>query len=144
MPTTGIVNGTDLFVSVDNTAGGTGTSFVKITYATSASISFNMETREASNKDSQGFKQVLEGQQSVTIDTEGMTALDASFGYEEIYALWTNRVLCNLEFGTSVTGDTVYQVKGYLTSLSISAGVEDTSTFSASFECTGSVTTATA
>ena len=143
MATTGIVNGTDLLVSIDTTAGGAGTTFVPITFSTSASISFNMETREASNKDSQGFKQSLEGQQSLTIDAEALVALDGTLNFEELYALWNARRLMNLEFGTATSGDTVYQVKGYMTSLSVSSGVEDSSTFSASFECTGSVTTAT-
>jgi len=142
MATTGIVNGTDLFVGIDSTAGGGGTTFVALTHATSANITFNMETREATTKDSAGYTEVLEGLRSVTIDTEAMTALDATFGYEELFALWEDRTLFNLEFGTAATGDTVYQVKGYLTSLAVSSGVEDSSTFSASFECTGQVTTA--
>ncbi len=143
MATTGIVNGTSIIVGIDSTAGGAGTTFVPVTHSTSASISFSMETRDATTKGSDGYKEVLEGLRSLTIDCEAMTALDAAFGYEEMYALWNNRTLFNLEFGTTATGDTVYQVKGYLTSLSVSSGVEDSSTFSASFECTGTVTTAT-
>lgn len=143
MATTGIVNGTDLFVGLDVAAGGAGTTFVAITHATSANINFSMETREATTKDSAGFTEVLEGLRSVSIDAEGMTALDAALGYEELYALWNNRTLFNLEFGTAESGDTVYQIKGYMTSLAVSSGVEDSSTFSCSFECTGTVTTAT-
>ncbi len=143
MATTGIVNGTHLFVGLDVATGGAGTTFVAITHATSASITFSMETREATTKDSAGFTEVLEGLRSISVDVEAMTALDATLGYEEIYDLWQARTLFNLEFGTSESGDRVYQVKAYMTSLAVSSGVEDSSTFSASFECTGTVTTAT-
>tara|TARA_R110000744_G_scaffold4042_3_gene14933 strand:+ start:6546 stop:6974 length:429 start_codon:yes stop_codon:yes gene_type:complete len=140
MATTGIINGTDLVVSVD-VAGGT--TFVPITYSTTANISFSMETREATTKDSAGYQEVLEGLRSVTIDAEAMTALDATFGFEGLFALWTGRTQVNLEFGTTETGDQVYQVKAYMTSLAVSSGVEDSSTYSISFECTGAVTLAT-
>jgi len=65
MATTGIINGTDLLVFTGGTA---------ITHSTSASISFSMETREASTKDSSGYRALLEGQRSFTIECEGMTA----------------------------------------------------------------------
>lgn len=143
MATTGIVNGTSIIVGIDTAAGGLGTTFVPVTHATTASISFSMETRDATTKDSAGYKEVLEGLRSLTIDCEAMTALDATFGYEEMFDLWTARTLFNIEFGTTVSGDKVYRVKGYLTSLSVSSGVEDSSTFSASFECTGQVSQAT-
>lgn len=143
MATTGIINGTDLFVGIDNTAGGAGTTFVKVTHATTANINFSMETRDATTKDSDGYSEFLEGLRSVTVDVEGMTALDATFGFEELYALWTGRTLFNLEFGTAESGDTVYQVKAFMTSLAVNSGVEDSSTFSASFQCTGQITTAT-
>ena len=131
MATTGILNGTDLIVKVAGTA---------ITHATSASINFNMETREATTKDSAGYTAVLEGLRSVTIDVEAMTALDAAQGFEELYTIWKNRTQVALVFGTTETGDQIYTVQGYMTSLSASSGVEDSSTFSASFQATGAVT----
>jgi predicted secreted protein len=133
MATTGILNGTDLIVQVGGTA---------VTHATSASINFNMETREATTKDSAGYTEVLEGLRSVTIDCEAMTALDASYGFEDLYTAWNSRTLLTLKFGTTETGDQTYSVSAYLTSLSVSSGVEDSSTFSASFQCTGTVTAA--
>jgi hypothetical protein len=131
MATTGILNGTDLILKVAGTA---------VTHATSASINFNMETREATTKDSAGYTAVLEGLRSVTIDAEAMTALDAAYGFEELYTVWKNRTAVALVFGTTETGDQIYTVQGYMTSLSASSGVEDSSTFSASFQCTGAVT----
>ena len=140
MATTGIINGTDLVVSID-VAGGT--TFVPLTYSTSANISFSMETREATTKDSAGYTEVLEGLRSVAIDAEAMVALDATTGFEQLYALWVARTQVNLEFGTAETGDKVYQVKAYMSSLAVSSGVEDSATYSISFECTGVVTQVT-
>ena len=97
MATTGIVNGTDLFVGVDVASGGGGTTFVAITHATSANITFSMETREATTKDSAGYSESLEGLRSVSVDVEAMTALDATLGYEDLYDLWVARTLFNIE-----------------------------------------------
>ena len=132
MATTGIINGTDLLVFIGGTA---------ITHSTSASISFSMETRDASTKDSQGYREILEGQRSYSIECEGMTALDAANGFEELFAAWVARTVLTVKFGTADGEDQYYQGTGYLTSLSMDSGVEDSSTFSASFEMTGQVTT---
>lgn len=132
MATTGIINGTDLLVYVGGTA---------ITHSTSASISFSMETRDASTKDSAGYREILEGQRSFTIEAEAMTALDAAEGFEELFAAWVARTALTIKFGTADSDDQFYQGTGYCTSLSMDSGVEDSSTFSASFEMTGTVTT---
>ena len=132
MATTGIINGTDLLVYVGGTA---------ITHSTSASISFSMETRDASTKDSDGYREILEGQRSFTIEAEAMTALDATEGFEELFTAWQNRTALTIKFGTSDATDQFYQGTGYCTSLSVDSGVEDSSTFSGSFEMTGTVTT---
>ena len=132
MATTGIINGTNLLVYVGGTA---------ITHSTSASISFSMETRDASTKDSAGYREILEGQRSFTIEAEAMTALDAAEGFEELFAAWVARTALTIKFGTADSDDQFYQGTGYCTSLSMDSGVEDSSTFSASFEMTGTVTT---
>ena len=79
----------------------------------------------------------------MAIDAEAMVALDATTGFEQLYALWVARTQVNLEFGTAETGDKVYQVKAYMSSLAVSSGVEDSATYSISFECTGVVTQVT-
>ncbi len=132
MATTGIINGTALGVYVGGTL---------ITHSTSANISFSMETRDASTKDSAGYREILEGQRSWTIEAEGMTALDAAEGFEELFAAWVARTALTIKFATDDATDQFYQGTGYCTSLSVDSGVEDSSTFSATFEMTGTVTT---
>ena len=132
MATTGIINGTALGVYVGGTL---------ITHSTSANVSFSMETRDASTKDSAGYREILEGQRSWTIEAEGMTALDAANGFEELFAAWVARTALTVKFATTDATDQFYQGTGYCTSLSVDSGVEDSSTFSATFEMSGTVTT---
>lgn len=132
MATTGIINGTSLGVYVGGTL---------ITHSTSANVSFSMETRDASTKDSAGYREILEGQRSWTIEAEGMTALDAANGFEELFAAWVARTALTVKFATTDATDQFYQGTGYCTSLSVDSGVEDSSTFSATFEMSGTVTT---
>ena len=132
MATTGIINGTALGVYIGGTL---------ITHSTSANISFSMETRDASTKDSLGYRAILEGQRSWTIEAEGMTALDATYGFEELFAAWVARTVLTVKFATPDGSDQFYQGTGYCTSLSVDSGVEDSSTFSATFEMSGAVTT---
>ena len=134
MATTGIVNGTDLLVYVGGTA---------ITHSTSCTFSVNHSTREATTKDSSGYKEVLEGLRDWSVDADGMTALDATEGFEELYTAWVNRTALTVKFGTAASGDQVYTGTAYITSLSVDAGTEESSTFSVSFEGTGSITTST-
>ena len=131
--TAGIINGTNILVYTGGTA---------ITHSTSASISFSMETRDASTKDSAGYREILEGQRSFSIECEGMTAFDATNGFEELIAAWVARTVLTVKWATANTDDNHYQGTGYCTSVSVDSGVEDSSTFSATFEMTGTVTIA--
>lgn len=140
MPTTGITNGTDflLYISTDN-----GSTYSKIYHSTSASLSVSMETRDASSKDSNGWKDVLEGQRSWTMEAEGLAALDATWGYQEVFTAMEGRTKIKLKFSTEVTSDEYFFGDGYITSLSLDAPNEDSSTFSVSIEGTGALDTGT-
>jgi TP901-1 family phage major tail protein len=138
--TTGIINGTDLLVYTGN--GATPEVFTAVTHSTSASISWTMDVRDASTKDSGGYKESLEGQRSWTIECEGMTAFDASNGFEALYAIWVARDTVTVKFGTDQSEDQAYSGTCYITSLSVDSGVEDSSSFSVSFEGTGAITAA--
>ncbi len=131
--TAGIINGTNILVYTGGTA---------ITHSTSASISFSMETRDASTKDSAGYREILEGQRSFSIECEGMTAFDAANGFEELIAAWVARTVLTVKWASGNTDDNHYEGTGYCTSVSVDSGVEDSSTFSATFEMTGTVTIA--
>lgn len=134
MATTGIVNGTSLKISVDGTA---------IAYTTSASFELSMSTRDTSNKDSLGWKTGAEGQRSGTISGDYLFAFDAAYGFEELFALMTNRTEVTVKMATSDVSDKFISGEAYLTSLSASAPMEDTVSGSFTLEFTGAITFAT-
>ena len=119
MATTGIVNGTlfILYVSTD-----AGSSYNAVGSSTSASLSLNMDTRETTNKGSAGWRTLLESTRSWTAD------------------IITNRTKCKVKFSTELNGDTYWYGDAYLTSMSMDAPLEDSSTISLSFEGTGILT----
>jgi predicted secreted protein len=131
MASTGKNNGTLLALYV----GGT-----KIAHLTSSEVSFEHSTRDATTKDSAGYKEVLEGLRSGSFSGEGYFAEDAAYGYNDLFAAYTGRTQLTVRYSSEVAGDEYYEGTCYLTSLSRSSGVEETETFSASFEMTGAPT----
>jgi len=134
MPSTGILNGTLAKIQVAGTT---------IAHLTSNSLTFDMSTRDASTKDSSGWKESLEGQKSFSGSAEGFFAEDATYGYEDLYDVFAARTLVVVTWSTDVTGDIEYSGSCYITSLEKTDGLEESSTFSVSFEGTGAVTKAT-
>ena len=133
MASTGILNGTLAKIQV----GG-----VTIAHLTSNSLTFDMSTRDASTKDSNGWKESLEGQKSFSGSAEGFFAEDASYGYEDLYGVFIARTKVVVTWSTDIVGDMEYSGDCFITSLERTDGLEESSTFSVSFEGTGAVTKA--
>ena len=138
MATYGIINGTKFNVYVAGT---------KIGYATSASISMNHSLRDTSTKDSGGWRDQLEGQRDWEASVEGMVIfdLDGTTITDKILPdIFTNYIATRdsfaLSFTTDVTGDYEWNGTAYCTSISADAPNEDSTTWSASFSGTGSLT----
>ena len=131
MGSLGILNGTLAKIQVGGTT---------IAHLTSNSLTFDMSTRDASTKDSAGWKEALEGQKSFSGSAEGFFAEDASYGYGDLYTVFINRTLVTVTWTTDVAGDMEYSGSCYVTSLEKTDGLEESSTFSVSFEGTGAVT----
>ena len=142
MATAGILNGTSLLLYVD--VSGTPT---PIAYATSGSLSINMDTRETTNKESSGWRQLLESTKSWTMEAEGFHALDATnFDFKDLFAKVSTRTAVSLQFSVGAspaTGDYYYTGSAYITSISLDSPLEDSVTFSCSFEGTGALTETT-
>ena len=140
MATTGIVNGTlfILYVSTDS-----GASYNAVGSSTSASLSLSMDTRETTNKGDGGWRTLLESTKSWTVEAEQFFIMDATLGPDELSDIITNRTLCKIKFSTETIGDTLWIGDAYLTSLSVDAPLEDSSTISLSFEGTGVLTKTT-
>jgi TP901-1 family phage major tail protein len=134
MASTGILNGTLAKIQVAGTT---------IAHLTSNSLTFDMSTRDSSTKDSNGWKESLEGQKSFSGSAEGFFAEDATYWYEDLYDVFAARTLVVVTWTTDVTGDQEYSGSCYITSLEKTDGLEESSTFSVSFEGTGAVTKTT-
>jgi|SRR6056297_75053 len=135
MPTENVINTTLLRVKVDGNA---------IARANDASISFTHDTRDITTKDSGGYRELLEGLRSAEASTSGLYAYDDTNGGDSLFADLKGRNQVEIEFTTDETGDTVYTVDAYITSLELnSSGQEDNAGYSASFACTGEFTSST-
>ena len=132
MATTGIMNGTVLGVYNDGTL---------IAHATESSISMSMDTRDASTKDSGGYRDLLEGARSGSISVSALYEdLTTKEGVDDLMTLFNARTAVTVKFSTEEADDHYWSASAYLTSLELSASKEDNVTYSASFELTGTIT----
>jgi predicted secreted protein len=142
MATSGIINGTKFGIYQGSTL---------IAYATSGSLSINHSARETSNKESDGWKEIMEGQRDWEISCEGMVAFltlaAGAVGGDTVDELFTayiaTRTPLTISFESSETGDYKWSGSAYLVSLSLDAPNEESSTYSASFTGTSVLTQAT-
>jgi len=131
MATTGIMNGTLLGVYAGSTL---------IAHATEGSISLSMDTRDATTKSSSGTRDLLEATKSGTISVSALYAEDAAYGVDDLMSSWSGRAAITVKFSTEVSGDHFWSASAYITSIEVSAGMEDNVTYSATFELTGAIT----
>ena len=115
----------------------------KIAHLTSNDFTVEHSPRDATTKDSSGYREILEGLRSGSFSADGYFAEDAAYGFTDLFAAWTGRTALTVRLSSAVSGDNYYEATAYLTSLSRTAPVEDTETFSASFDISGSVTEGT-
>lgn len=139
MATAGLMNGTLVVLQIKNADGGT---YDTIGHATSSSISYSLDTPDATSKDSGGYREIIAGVRSLDFSFDGFVAYDDTTGIDELLAFIDGRTKVNCKFGTEVTGDTVYSCDGFLTSIDYTADSESPVTYSGTFSSTGSVTTA--
>tara|TARA_R110002110_G_scaffold10335_4_gene50754 strand:- start:2250 stop:2696 length:447 start_codon:yes stop_codon:yes gene_type:complete len=126
-----------------------------IAYSTSCTININHSTRSTSSKESGGWEESMEGMRNwdVSCDalyawlTPGGSAI-AGLTLSELFATYIGptRASFTLTFGvtTTVAGDTKYSGDAWMTSASLTAPLEDTSTYSVSFQGSGQLSQAIA
>lgn len=137
-----ILNGTDIKVYDSGTG-------ILVAFAQNGSLNINHSLREITNKESAGWKESLEGLRDWSVDLDGAYAwTDASGsaltnGADDLLNTYLlTRTALTIKFGnvTGATGDIVYSGSVWLTSFSVSAGTEDTATYSLSLEGTSTIT----
>ena len=142
----GILNGTDLKVYITPDGG----SATLIAYATNATININHSTRSISNKESSGWEESMEGMRNWDVSVDAMYAwLDADgsaiggLTLSELFSVMIQtRAKASITYGVTSTSSAYTKYAGdvWMTSSSLTAPLEDSSTFSASFQGTGALT----
>ncbi len=137
-----ILNGTELKVYSAGTTN-------LVAFAQNCTLNVNHSPREITNKESAGYKEILEGLRDFSIDIDGAYAWTNAAGaaltdgVDDV--LETNvlnaRQAVSFIFGdTAATSDISYSGSGFITSVSLTGGTEDTATYSMSIEGTGALT----
>jgi TP901-1 family phage major tail protein len=134
-----LINGTDLILKV----GTSDSTEVIVAHATNCSLELSMDERDITSKDSAGWKEIAGGLRNWSISTDALydaTDLGATkTDFVALFDLVDARTKIYVEFTilSPATGDYIYTGEGYVTSLSLSGGVEDTATYSCSITGTG-------
>lgn len=132
-----VINGTDLTISTDAVLDGTQ---VDITLQSEVSISFEMEEIETTSKSDAGNKTVIPGKRSANCSFSGFLDDGGTNNYETLLTLWASATgECSISIDD---GSTSFSGEAILTSLEVSAGVEDSTQISGSFVFNGAVTIA--
>jgi predicted secreted protein len=136
-----ILNGTEIKVY------STGTNNL-VAFAQNCTLNVNHSPREITNKESGGYKEILEGLRDFSIDIDGAYAWTnaggsaLTDGIDDV--LETNvlnaRQAVTFIFGDTSSNDISYSGSGYITSVSITGGTEDSASYSLSIEGTGELT----
>lgn len=122
--TTGIINGSDLRIMV---AAEGGTELV-VDNITDCSISVSTEMKDSTTKNNAGYRALLPGMISATMNFTALYATDsaAGTGYEALSNFQLNKTKCDFRFTHVIgqatdenDGDFRYQVKGYIDSLEL-------------------------
>ena len=137
-----ILNGTELKVYSSGTTN-------LVAYAQNCTLSVSMSAREITNKESAGWKEILEGAREFSIDVDGAYAwTDSSTvaltnGVDDLLQtnIISSRTAVSFIFGdTDATSDVSYAGSGFITSISVTGGTEDTASYSLTIDGSGAIT----
>lgn len=129
-----IMNGTKLAVYNGTT---------KLAHATDCSLELSMDMIDTTTKDSAGWKDGLPGLRSWNLSSSHLYEDSAVQGLDELWAAYNARTPLTVRFSTEVVGEERFTGSVYVTSISLSGGVEDAAAYSVTFEGTGALTKAT-
>ena len=143
MATTGIFNGSQYTVMFETD----GTPVVVADHVTDLSVSVSTETRDTTSKNNGGFRALLPGLKTLTVNFTAFYAGDATNGYDELMTdfLAGNKQdvkVCSYDFtgDTEVAGDKEIVFEAFITSLELSAGTEDNASYTCTMECVSAIT----
>ena len=138
MATTTVINTTRMahYLGADG-------SETKIAHTTDASISITHAPRDITSKDSQGWRELLEGLRSASGSASFymLGSGDAAYTLHDFYHQCINsRQTIHVIFKTDDAADISFEGDAYITSVEInSSGAEDNVTVSVAFDFTGAI-----
>jgi len=123
------------------TSGETLNSYEPIAHSTSASISFNNDLRDVTTKDSAGFQENIGGLKSFELSSDALQDINADLDFKEFYDDINERNEVIVRFAERATSgtDVKWEGSGFISSLSMDAGVEENVTYSVTITGTSSV-----
>lgn len=113
-----------------------------IAHSTSASISFNNDLRDITSKDSGGYQENAGGLRSFELSSDALQDISADLDFKEFYDDVHERNEVIVRFAERDSG-VKWEGSGFISSLSMDAGVEENVTYSVSITGTGVVTKGT-
>jgi len=143
MATTGIINGSQYTVMFDSDGG----TVAVADNVTDLSVSISTETRDTTTKNNGGYRALLPGLKSLTVNFTAYYANDATNGFDELMADFLTGTKQNVKVtsydwdgSTEIIGDMEITFDAYITSLELSAGTEDNTSYTCTLECVSSIT----
>lgn len=143
--TTGLINGSNLRVMLAED----GSAPVMVDNITDCSISVSSEMKDTSVKEDGGFRAVLPGRVSATVNFTAYFEEAATTGYVQIMPFQLAGTKLDAKFtqmiGTATSpavdsNDHAFSFEAYVVSCDLNGGVEDTATYSVSLEVVGTIT----
>tara|TARA_R110002050_G_scaffold87919_2_gene186003 strand:- start:254 stop:685 length:432 start_codon:yes stop_codon:yes gene_type:complete len=134
MATLGTVKGNLVGVYILDGDGDGDALYDLIACGTNASLSLTNEMIETVCKDNDGARTALPGQQAVGMTVDGLTAYN-NIGRAQLFTAAKDKTKLTLRYGTGVSGDQYVQVDAFITSFEETAPLNDSTSFSVSFDC---------
>jgi len=128
---TGFVNASDLAIYIDSTL---------VSFSTNSAFDRSMDTREVTNKESEGNAEFRESKLSWTATGEHVFAPDATNGFYDLENAMLLREMVDIRVMFNENKNQMWEGKAYITSLSMAAPVEDNISFTVALQGTGKLT----
>ena len=144
MPSTGIFNGSTYTVKFETE----GTPVVTADHVTDLSVSVSTETRDTTSKINGGYRALLPGLKSLSVNFTAFYAQDTTNGYNELMTDFLAGAKQDVSInavdwdnaGADIVGDQEIVFEAYITSLELSAGTEDNASYTCTLECVSAIT----
>jgi predicted secreted protein len=111
------------------------------------SVSISTETRDTTTKNNGGYRALLPGLKSLSVNFTAYYANDATNGFDELMADFLTGTKQSVKVtsydwdgDTEIVGDMEITFDAYITSLELSAGTEDNASYTCTLECVSAIT----